>query len=63
MSGFGGNVSRKSKKSKGSKGKKSKGKSRNQKAVAKFRAGDDFAMMDLAMQYQLEETLSSGSYY
>lgn len=62
MSGFGGNVVRKSKKSKESKGKKG-GKSRNQKAVAKFRAGDDFAMMDLAMQYQLEETLANGSYY
>ena len=61
MSGFGENVTRKSKKSKGKKG--SKGKSRNQKAVAKFKAGDDFAMMDLAMQYQLEETLANGSYY
>ena len=60
MSVFGGNVVRKSRRSKG---KKSKSKSRNLKAVAKFKAGDDFAMMDLAMQYQLKETLSKGSYY
>ncbi|MEM8722200.1 MAG: hypothetical protein AAGE84_23380 [Cyanobacteria bacterium P01_G01_bin.39] len=62
MPGFGGNVVRKSRKSKGKKSK-SKSKSRNLKAVAKFKAGDDFAMMDLAMQYQLKETLSKGSYY
>lgn len=61
MSGFGSNVVRKSKKSNSKKGK-SKG-NRNMKAVAKFKAGEEFAMIEAAMQYQLEETLNSGSYY
>ena len=70
MSGFGGNVVRKSSKSKKSKDKK-RSKGRNLKAVAKFKAGDDFAMMEAAMEYQLESTLATlragdtanGSYY
>lgn len=57
MSGFGGNVVRKLRKSTSKKG--SKGKSRNLKAVAKFKAGNDFAMMEAAMQYQLESTLAT----
>ena len=60
MSGFSGNLAKKSRKSKDKKGKS---KSRNIKAVAKFKAGDDFAMMDLAMQYQLEETLERDLFY
>ncbi|MEM7556752.1 MAG: hypothetical protein AAF378_22160 [Cyanobacteria bacterium P01_A01_bin.84] len=59
MSGFGSNVVRKSKKSNSKKGKSN----RNMKAVAKFKAGEEFAMIEAAMQYQLEETLNSGSYY